>query len=298
MKKATLLLILVGMTSMAQIKGNGTIETRQYEVSGLEFIKINLYAKITIDQSAEEGMSITTDTNLFDQITTDVDEGILDLNQKEWISPSQSIIITIGAPKLYRIETGTHDSTHIINVDNELLRINAPIGTITIQGKTKELRIGSELASLDASGLVAENAYVNLWHYGTVNVNVTNTLWAEVSNNGKLIYANTPKNLKIKKRKGGQVLSQTNARSIKTPKTEYIDFKIKNNSVNRNDFYVVGPKPDGSKFSYGFPMMPNSKRHENWTVGTKVYKVNALGFKKLLITIVKENENQIVNLFN
>lgn len=298
MKKFTVLLMLVGMTSMAQIKGNGTIETRQFEVNDVEYIKINLYAKVTIDQSAEEGMSITTDANLFDLITTTVDEGILDLDQKEWISASQPIIINIGAPSLYRIETGTHDITKIINVNNELLRINAPIGNIKIEGKTKELRIGSELAKIDASQLVAENAFVNLWSYGTVKVNVDNMLWAEVSNDGKLIYTNTPEKLKIKKRKGGQVLSVADVKTIKKSKTEYIDFKIKNNSSNRNDFFVVGPKPDGSKFSYGFPMMPYSKRHENWTVGTKVYKVNSLGFKKLLITITKENENQIVDLFN
>lgn len=81
-------------------------------------------------------------------------------------------------------------------------------------------------------------------------------------------------------------------------KIEFISFEIKNNSENRNHFYVVGPKPDGSQFSYGFPMMPNAKRLENWSVGTKVYQANSLGFKNLLVTITKDNENQIVNLFN
>lgn len=298
MKQLTLLLLLVGMTSIAQIKGNKSIETREFKVEGLEYIKINLYAKITIDQSAKEGMTITTDSNLFDLITTSVDEGVLHLNQKEWISASQPIIINIGAPNIYRVESGTHDETKIINLNNELLKINAPIGTLSLQGKTKELRIGSELSTIDASELLAENAFVNLWSYGTVKVNVTNTLWAEVTNDGKLIYLNQPKTLKVKKRKGGQVLSLLEVSEKKTANTEYINFKIKNNSSNRNQFYVVGPKPDGSKFSYGFPMMPNSKRHENWTVGTKVYKVSSLGFKNLLVTITKENENQIVELFN
>ncbi len=298
MKKITLLLMLIGMISFGQIKGNKTIETRQFDVTGLEYVKINLYAKVTIDQSAQEGMTITADTNLFDLITTSVDEGVLHLNQKEWISPSQPITIIIGAPNLYRVETGTHDITKIINVNNELLRINAPIGTIQIQGKTKELRIGSELAKIDASELTADKAFVNIWHYGTVKVNATELLWADVSNDGKLIYINRPKDFKVKKRKGGKVLSLSDVENSKSPSIEFINFKIKNNSSNRNQFYVVGPKPDGSKFSYGFPMMPNSKRNENWSVGTKVYKVNALGFKKLLITIKKENENKIVDLFN
>ena len=78
----------------------------------------------------------------------------------------------------------------------------------------------------------------------------------------------------------------------------YINFQIKNNSENRNHFYVVGPKPDGSKFSYGFPMMPNSIRDEYWTLGTKVFLVNGLGYKKPLMTITEKNENQVVHLFN
>lgn len=84
---------------------------------------------------------------------------------------------------------------------------------------------------------------------------------------------------------------------VKNQNPKFIKFRIKNNSNNRNHFYVVGPKPDGSKFSYGFPMMPNSKRNENWSIGTKVYKVNGLGFKKLLIKIKKEDEGKTINLF-
>ncbi len=111
---------------------------------------------------ATEGMSITTDSKLFDLITTEVDEGMLNLNQKEWIEVSQPIVIMMGAPNLYRLESGTRDVTKLIHVNNELLKINAPIGNISIQGRTKELRIGSELATIDASELIAENAFVNL----------------------------------------------------------------------------------------------------------------------------------------
>lgn len=80
-------------------------------------------------------------------------------------------------------------------------------------------------------------------------------------------------------------------------KPKFINFKIKNNSFNRNHFVVIGPKPNGRKFSYGFPMMPQAKRKEYWTTGTKVYKVNKLGFRKLLITIKPEDENKVVRLF-
>jgi hypothetical protein len=298
MKRITLLLLLVGMTGIAQIKGNKIIETRNFDVEGLDYIKINFYAKVTIDQSAKEAMSITTDSNLFDLIDTDVINGVLHLNQKEWISPSQNAIITIGAPKLNRVESGTHDITKIINLDTDKLRVNAPVGTIIIEGKTKELRIGSELATIDASKLIADNVYVNLWSRGKVTVNVTNLLWADVSNDGQLLYVQKPKKLEIKTENGARIYGLNSSEKIKNTEAVYINFKIKNNALNRNHFYVVGPKQDGSKFSYGFSMMPYQKRKENWTVGTKVYQVNDLGLKKLLIEIIKEDEATVVNLFD
>jgi hypothetical protein len=61
---------------------------------------------------------------------------------------------------------------------------------------------------------------------------------------------------------------------------------------------VVGPKPEGGKFGYGFPMNPNAVRKENWTVGTKVYKVNGLGFRKLIKVIELEDRGKTVALFN
>ncbi|MFK7749600.1 MAG: DUF2807 domain-containing protein, partial [Kordia sp.] len=263
----------------------------------IQKIKINFYAKVTIDQAATtESMTITTDENILDLIGKEVVDNTLYLDQIEWIQPSEATII-IGAPNLRHVETGTHDITKIINVDNDYLQLTSPVGNVILEGKTKELRLGIEVAKIDASNLIAENAFVNIWSWGNAKVNVTNTLHAEVKNNGKLIYVNSPKEIKKKTRKNGQIVSLETSNTIKNPNAEWINFKIKNNNFNRNNFYVLGPKKDGSKFSYGFPMMPNSTRKENWTVGTKIYKVNGLGFKKLLVTIKKEDAGQTVKLF-
>ncbi len=80
--------------------------------------------------------------------------------------------------------------------------------------------------------------------------------------------------------------------------TKYINLKIKNNSWSRKHFVVVGTKPNGRNFSYGFPMMPGAVKKERWTVGTKVYKENSLGMRNLLVTLTEEDEGQTVELFN
>ena len=63
MKKLIVLLFLVSISSIAQVKGNKNIETRIFEFENLEVIKVNFYANIVIEQSAEEGMRITMDSN-------------------------------------------------------------------------------------------------------------------------------------------------------------------------------------------------------------------------------------------
>jgi len=296
-KKLVLLLFLIGMNGFAQIKGNKNIETRTFNIENIEKVKISLYAKVTIDMAAPEGMTIRMDSNLFNLIDKEMVDNTLYLDQKKWISPSEAVVITIGAPQLKQVETNTHDLTKIVNINNNQLGVMAPIGTIVLEGKTKELRLGAELANIDASKLIATNAFVNIWGWGLAKVNVQNSLDGKVSNAGRLVYVNSPKSMTVKTKKDGQVVSINNIESVKNPRAKYISFKIKNNSANRNQFAVVGPKPDGSKFGYGFPMMPFATKKERWTIGTKVYKVNKLGLKKLLVTINRDDQGKTVKLF-
>jgi len=293
MKKfINILLLLIGFSTTAQIKGNKEILTKTYNINTIENIKINLYAQVIIDQSIEESLTITTDANLFTHIEKEVLDGTLHIDQKEWIQPSENVKIIIGAPNIKRIESGTHDITRVINLDNDYIQVVAPIGKIFLEGKTRELRIASELSVIDASNLIAENARVDIWSRGTAKVRVMNELDTKLDKDAKLSILNTPKTIKGDAKK---IVSKNN--TVKNPLAKYIKFKIKNNSLTRNQFLVIGPKPDGSKFSYGFPMMPQTTRKENWTTGTKVYKVSTLGKRKLLITIKEEDKGKIVTLF-
>ena len=103
MKNIALVLMLASYVSFAQIKGNNIVETRTFPFENVETIKIEMYAKISIDNSAAEGLEITAESNLFDYIDTEIVDGIIILNQKKWIQPTHEIIIKIGAPKLKRV---------------------------------------------------------------------------------------------------------------------------------------------------------------------------------------------------
>jgi hypothetical protein len=286
------LLILTSISSVAQVKGNKNIETRSFELKNVEVIQINFYAKIVIDQSAKEGMTITMDSNLFDKIDTEVVDNKLHLDQLKWVQPSQDVIINIGAPNLKKVEKGTHETLRIINVDTDKLFVNAHVGKVIVQGKAKQFDIGAENGEVDASKLIAQNSRVNIWGWGKATVHVENELYSTLNDDSRLVILNEPKKLKgdtkryLARKKNQEVLN-----------IQWITFKIKNNSWNRNHFVVVGPKEDGSKFSYGFPMMPGKVKKERWSTGTKIYKVSKLGLRKLLVTIKAEDEGTTVKLF-
>ena len=292
MKKLVALLMLVSMSSLAQVKGNKNIETRSFSIENVEVIKINFYANITIDQSTKEGMTITMDSNLFDKVDTEVVDKTLHLDQLKWIQPSQGVIIKIGAPNLKRVEKGTHRTLNIINIDNDYLNVMAFVGKVILKGKTKQLNLGIEGGEVDASKLIAENARVNIWGRGKAKVYAENEIYSILKEDGKLELMNTPKKLK-----GDTKKAISRNKKVENSTIEWISFKIKNNSWNRNHFVVVGPKQDGSRFSYGFPMMPGKVKKERWTTGTKVYRVNKLGLRKLLVVIKAEDEGETVKLF-
>ncbi|MDB4292478.1 DUF2807 domain-containing protein [Maribacter sp.] len=293
MKSITVLLLFVGITGLAQIKGNKSIETRTFPIEHLEHIEIGFYADIIIDQSAEEKMVITADSNLFDLIDTEVVDGKLKLNQKEWIQASGRIKILIGAPNLQRVEQGTNGTVRIVNLDSDNLSTMALNGVIVVSGKSKSLGIGAENGRVDARQVMANEVYLNIWGPGEAIVNATELLEASLSKDARLTLTSQPKRVK-----GNIKRAIANNNPEKINGVRYIDFKIKNNSFNRNNFYVIGPKPNGQNFSYGFPMMPGKLRKEKWTTGTKIYKVNRIGLRKLLVTITDTDENTIVKLFN
>lgn len=293
MKKIIIIIVLITSSISAQIKGNKSIETRTFNIDHLIEVKINLYAKITIDYAAKEAMTITTDSNLFDHIDTEILDGKLNLTQLKWIQPSTNIIIKIGAPNLQRVEKGTHETLKIINVDSEYLFLMAPIGKIVASGKVNQLNLGIENGQIDASELISENVRTTIWGNGKATVYAKNEVYSIIKNDGRLVLVNNPKSLK-----GDTKKAIKNTIKNENIAISWIRFKIQNNSWNRNNFVVIGPKQDGSKFSYGFPMMPQTTRKEKWSVGTKVYKVNKLGFKKLVKTITADDEGEIVKLFS
>ena len=285
-------LLAITLNVNGQISGDKNIVTKSFDVSDIKVIDIGLYAKITIDCSASEYLEITADENLFTNIEKAVVGSKLTLDQVKWIQPSQDIIIKIGAPNLIELIQTTHDQTVVNNFSGKSLAVDANTGNIKISGKTDDIAISVGTAKVDATKLLATNGNFLFQSWGEISATVSDKVVTNSRENGKLLLTNKP--LEFVGKPTFKIVGEQDKQDASI---KFIKFRLKNNSTNRNHFYVVGPKPDGSNFSYGFPMMPYQIRDKDWTNGTKVYKVNDMGLRQLVKIIGLEDENQLVNIF-
>ena len=195
MKRMTYLLFLIGAISIAQVKGNKHITTQNFSVKGLSDLEMGLYAKVEIDQAAEETMRITADANLLNLIDTEVVDGRLKLVQKAWIQPSQDIVITIGMPNLKRIQLSVHETVFVKNINAESISLMAINGKIVASGSVNSAGIGAENGTIDASELEVKKAVLNIWGDGKAIVNASEDLESTLSDEARVELIRTPKKL-------------------------------------------------------------------------------------------------------
>lgn len=290
MKSIIYLIALVSTTCLAQIQGNGQITTQNFPLDEVSTISVQLYAKTTIDPTASSGITITGDSNLIPLIGKKVTNGMLTLDQNQWIKSSQDLIIKIGAPAIKTLIHGTHDQTYLINLNQEELSVSANVGEVILVGKVTNFKLESKIADVNAAGLEAQNATVRITGRGSALVNVKGSLDTDLNKNANLKLFTQPAKIT------GNYDQSKNTTTAR-PGLEFVSFTLKNNSWNRHNFYVEGPNSDGSSFSYGFPIMPGFTRAERWSVGTKVYLSKALGKRKLLHTVSEVDQDAVIKLF-
>ena len=196
-----------------------------------------------------------------------------------------------------KVEQSTHDLTRVIHLDTDLFEANAPVGTIEMEGQVKYLRASADVGTIDAKAVTGDLVDVKLNGWGKIDLGQPKRIQGEVTDSGEVSYEGNNTAVEVFTSSEGSVVDRSVASPKKTASTRFIKLKVKNNSWKRINAYVIGPKPDGKKFSYGFPMRPGQVRDKDWTIGTKVYRKTALGTRKLLIEIKESDEGQTVNLY-
>lgn len=291
------LLFMVMVTAYqagAQIYGNGKIVTETIELKDLRSIDIQLNADIVLDYNQKEMMTITTDENVISWIGKQFANGHLTLDQIKWIEPRTNPVITIGCPALEKVYQGTHSETTIINMKMQDLTLEGNVGRIIAEGSARNIKVITTGTTIDLSKAILENAYVSIDDDSKVTLNKVSNLKTNLNKRARLILMSKPISDDLDDDyenpvNGGEEMTNQDLR--------FIDLEIKNNSFKRNHFVIVGPKKDGTTFSYGFSLLPGLKKKERWSIGSKVYKEKRSGARELLVTITENDEGATVKLF-
>ncbi len=201
------------------VAGSKVIDTETRPLIGFTSIDAIYPAKITIQQGAEESITITADDNLLPQISTEVSAGTLTIrsNEPNWnrrVNASQTVEISITVTHLREIKVQTAGSVHVLGLSGDQLEIRVDgagsielddlqlsslsldmngAGSVTANGSADELKAEIDgLGSLNAEGLSTRTAEVHISGLGSAEVRVAQDLTVEIDGAGSVTYHGSP----------------------------------------------------------------------------------------------------------
>ena len=201
------------------VSGSGKIESQTREVQDFLAVSINYPAEVLIQQGKVESVKLETDDNLLPQLSTEVEDGILFIENKEdvWskrVNPTERVKITITVKDLNQIEFSSAGNVLVdgLKTDELSLQLNgvgemmlndlnvrqlearlSGAGNIEANGTTQDLDIRiSGVGGFDAPKLESQVATVRISGAGSATVNVVDDLTARVSGAGSINYFGSP----------------------------------------------------------------------------------------------------------
>jgi hypothetical protein len=209
-------LLLITACGLGTIKGSGNVITESREVSGFDGVSHTGIGRVIITQGDEETLTIETDDNLMNYITSEVRDGTLELGFKENIRfyPTPSIVFRVGVKDLNAIDsvgTGSIEmeilntaqveistsGTGSIIIDEltatDLVADAEGTGEIKLAGAVETqqvMQVGT--GDYDASDLKSQTASVRVTGTGSVVLWVRDSLDVKITGVSKVSYYGSP----------------------------------------------------------------------------------------------------------
>lgn len=294
----TAMLLLTAINLQAQIRGNGKIEQRVFDFSGIEVLDFQVTIHGEVDLSYDNDLYVEVDENLFDHLTIKKSGNKLIIDQNGWVEPSQPIRIKLATTQLKRIKNTAWGKLTIKGMDQNYFRADMNVGDLMIEGKVDRLDVKTNSGRIDTQELEAREVSARIDGNGRIIAQASEKISLGGKGFGRLVAvgdAEIERNgsasdeLEIMTLEEDLQL-QENAKSI-----AYVEVKLKNNSSKRRQLEFRGPieKP----FGYGAPINARGTKNETFPVGTRVYESGTLGKDKLLLIIKEGDEGKVLELF-
>ena len=202
------------------ITGSGVIKTETRKVSGFDAISIEYPADVTILQGKSDSLKIETDDNLLPQLSTEVRNGTLHLenterNWRDRVNPTEPIIVTITVVELNQARFPTAGMMSIKELKTDSLEVSVSgagdvtlteldadsldislsgAGNINADGAVEKLQLRiSGFGSFDGSDLQSQDTEIAISGAGNATVWTEHNLDANISGAGSIDYFGDPR---------------------------------------------------------------------------------------------------------
>ncbi len=185
-----------GISPLTRISGSGNVVSETREVSGFDGVTVTGAGNVVIDQTGAESLTITTDDNLLQYITTEVRDGQLVIEFKRGVlfDPVKELTFKVGAKNLNSVQVDGAATVQGQNIATEKLsvRLNGA-GVITLSGTATEQNVVLDgVGAYNGAGLISRRAQVTDNGAGTAVVRVSDRLEASVNGLGSIEYIGNP----------------------------------------------------------------------------------------------------------
>jgi Putative auto-transporter adhesin, head GIN domain len=179
------------------IVGSGTLTTETRQVGKFTAIQMSgIVGALSVERTGTESLDVTAEDNLISFFTSEVKDGVLILSVakgKTLKGKRPDYKATVG--DLRAIDVSGSGKIEATKLDGDALTISiSGAASGDVAGRADDLTISiSGVASLDASELKAKRAKIVVSGTGSVTVNASDALDAQVSGVGKVTYIGSPK---------------------------------------------------------------------------------------------------------
>lgn len=180
--------------SPSGIPGSGVPKTETRQLATFDKVEFSGAGSIEITIGKPQSFEITCDDNLLSLIETKVTDGKLTVRPLEEIRDCH-LKIKATVSDISSLAVDGAGRVKLEGIDNKRLAISAEGAvSVTVKGATERFKLAiSGAGGIDASGLTARDAKVELSGAGGAEVHATETLDVSISGVGSVVYSGDPK---------------------------------------------------------------------------------------------------------
>ena len=181
---------------LTRVSGSGNVVTETRTVSGFDGVTVNGAGNVLVDQTGTESLTITTDDNLLQYITTEVRGGKLVIEFKPGLifDRVKELTFNIGAKNLSSVEADGAANVQGKNIATEKLSVKLNgASAITLSGTATEQDVVLDgVGAYNGAELASQRAQVTDDGMGAAVVRVSDKLDANVNGLGGIEYIGNP----------------------------------------------------------------------------------------------------------